>query len=68
LLVVEFERLVVGVGRSARIGPRQHGDADDVRVRDRGDSRTGDSRRNDLQWFFGSEDVSQTFDRFCCRY
>ena len=42
LLVIEFQRLLIGARRGAGIWPRQHSDADDVRVRDRGECGVGD--------------------------
>jgi hypothetical protein len=65
---VEFQRLFIGAGRGAGIGPRQHGNAHDVRMRDRGDCGFGDPPRYNVQMFFGSEQVSQTLDRLCCCY
>jgi hypothetical protein len=63
LLEIEFQRLLMGGGRGTGIRPRQHGDADGVRIRDRGDCGLGDPRHYIVQGLFGGEEISKSLDR-----
>ena len=60
---IEFQRPLMCGGRGAGIRPRQHGDADSVRIRDRGDCGLGHPRRYIVQGLFGGEEISKSLDR-----
>jgi len=53
----------MGGRRGVCVRPRQHGDADGVRIRDRGDRRLGHPRRYIVQGLFGGEEISKSLDR-----